>query len=389
MEFNSGIKGYSVLAKSKQEIINIFNSLDDFRDDSKVLYPINEILFLVVSAVLLGNEGWRAIATYGKEKIDFLKNFFPYLAGVPAKSTIQSVMSAFDSKKFETLLNEWGSYVNVVGEQIAIDGKCLRGARSPEDPMYLLNAFATGQGLLIGQEAIGSKTNEITAIPELIDKMNITGATVSVDAIGCQKKIAAKIIEKKGDYFLALKENQANLYNDVKDFFETRTEKVLKTGHKSLQSCEAFDKGHGRVEVRRCYSSDDTAWLNKNNPNWTNLNSICCIESERHINGEVSIERRFFISSTQSNAKKHLSYSRNHWAIENNLHWALDVIYNEDKCQVKKKAAINMGTVRKFILNLVKKFKTKTEDKTGTPILRMRAARNDDLAAEVLMGLAT
>lgn len=376
-----------MLAKSKQEIIDKFNELDDFREESKVTYPINEILFLVVTAILLGNEGWRAIAIYGKEKINFLRQFFPYQAGVPAKSTIQAVMSAFDSHHFENLLNAWGASINLVGEQIAIDGKCLRGARLSENPMYLLSAFATNQGLVIGQQTIGAKTNEITAIPELIDKINIKGATVSVDAIGCQKKIAEKILQKEGHYFLALKENQPNLYKEVKSFFD---EKIASYSleDRSLQHCETLEKGHGRIEVRRSYSSDDIELLKQNNPDWKSLTSICCIESERHIKGEMSSERRFFISSTESDAKQHLSYSRNHWAIENKLHWALDVIHNEDKSQVQKKAAINMGTIRKFIINLVKKFKTKTDDKTGTPILRMRAARNDDLASEILMGLA-
>jgi predicted transposase YbfD/YdcC len=277
-----------MLAKSKQEIIDLFDELEDFREDSKVLYPLNEILFLVITGILLGNEGWRAITTYGTEKIDFLRSFFPYRFGIPSKSTIQVVMSTFDPKKFEQLLNTWASVINPRGEQIAIDGKCLRGARSPDNPMYLLNAFATKQGLVIGQEAIGSKDNEITAIPALLDKINITGAVISVDAIGCQKKIADKIIEKQGHYFLALKGNQPNLYEDVKGFFEMGISAPNK--NEFMTCCQTIEKGHGRVEVRRCYSSGMVDWLNKNNPNWNKLTSICCVESERHIKGKISTE---------------------------------------------------------------------------------------------------
>jgi hypothetical protein len=209
-----------MLAASHAKFVCLFKELEldleDTRDDNKVLYPLNEILFLVLAAVLSGAESWKAIVTYGEKKIDFLKKFFQFKNGTAGKTTILTIMQCMDKKKFESWLTQWAATLskNISGELIAIDGKALKGARKGQEknPLYLLNAFATKRGLVIGQMTINEKTNEIKAIPEMLDKLDIENAVISVDAIGCQKKIAEKIIEKKADYFLVEKHEKHLCY---------------------------------------------------------------------------------------------------------------------------------------------------------------------------------
>jgi len=377
-----------MLAVSHREFISLFNELADPRIEGQLTYPLEEILFLVISAVLSGAEGWRKIVRYGDTKLDLLRKFFPYENGIPSRYTLMTVFSLLDKKTLEHWLLSWtsGYLEDLKGELIAIDGKALKGASKGgkrEGPQYLLNAFATGQGLVIGHKAIAAKTNEITAIPELLDKLNIKGSTISIDAIGCQKNIAEKIIEKDADYFLALKGNQGNLFNDVIDYFKN----TLDT-QKELSYHKTIDKGHGRVEVRRCWSSDDIDWLKKNNPGWKNIQTICIVESERHIKGKKVTQKRYYITSNASDAEKLLGFSRKHWAIENTLHWVLDVQLQEDAAQIRAvNAAENMGVVRKVILNILKIYKQKTKDSASVSTLRMAAAWDDKTAYNILKGL--
>jgi predicted transposase YbfD/YdcC len=301
-----------------------------------------------------------------------------------------TVFSLLNKKYLERWLLSWtsGYLEELKNELIAIDGKALKGASrggKREGTLYLLNAFATGQGLLIGHHAIAQKTNEITAIPKLLDELSIEGAIVSIDAIGCQKNIAEKVIDKKADYFLALKGNQGGLFADVVTFFEG----TIKSAENKLFFAETVDKGHGRLEIRRCWSSNDIQWLSERNPGWEKLSSICMVESERHIKGEIERERRYYISSRNEDAKQLLSYSRRHWAIENNLHWVLDVQLNEDAAQIRaNNAAENMGVVRKIVFNLIKHYQKKFKDPTAISSLRMASGWNDNIAASILGGLA-
>ena len=384
-----------MLANNQAEFIDLFRELDEFRDDSKLLYPLNEILLLIIAAVLSGSESWRAIIKYGENKLELLRKFLPFQSGVPSKGTVIRIMNSLNKSKFEAWLTTWGSTLvtNMEGELIAIDGKALRGARKGENknPLYLLNAFATKQGFVIGQQTINKKTNEITAIPELLDTLYVQGSIITVDAIGCQKKVAAKIIEKEADYFLAVKANQPTLFDDIQNFFNTK----IGDEQEKLSYHETLDKRHGRIEIRRCYSSENIEYLQEKHPAWQDFNSICCVESERHIGSKKSITKRYYISSTAAGAETHLSYSRDHWRIENNLHWVLDVQFKEDESQIRiVNAPENMGTIRKLVFNLVNIFKKKndhlqkTKEKTGVKTLRLIAGWNDQVAEQILVGLA-
>lgn len=379
-----------MLAKTQKEFINLFRNLEEPREDNKLLYPLDEILFLVISAVLSGAESWRNIVKYGKTKLSILQQFFPYQNGIPSRFTIMRFFSILNKKKFESWLTLWANKLihNFNNELVAIDGKAIKGAKRhapTESPVYLLNAFATKHGLVIGQQTIGKKENEITAIPELLDKLSITGAVVSIDAIGCQKKIAAKIREKEADYFLTAKINQKKLFHELEDFF---SEEKLNANANKFTSYKTNNVAHGRIEERTCYSSEDISWIKLKNPDWKDLKSVCMVKASRTVKGVTTIENRYYISSTDSNAEKHLFYSRNHWAIENNLHWVLDVVLSEDGCHVRKNnAPENMGTIRKIVFNIVKKFKTRTNDSSGIPGLRLMAGWDDGVATQILSEL--
>ncbi len=208
-----------MLAKTKADFIDLFSELEESRQDEKILYPLDEILFLVLSAVLACAESWQDVVDYGNEKLFLLKKYFPYVHGIPFKSTICTVLGMVEKRKFEFWFTNWAdSLASVIpGELIAIDGKTLRGSKkNTEKASHVLNAFATKRGLVLAQRSVDDKTNEIPEIPKLLDILNIEGAVVSADALNCQKKIAEKVIEKKGDYFLTLKGNQGNLEDDVK-----------------------------------------------------------------------------------------------------------------------------------------------------------------------------
>lgn len=234
---------------------------------------------------------------------------------------------------------------------------------------------------MIGQKAIHEKTNEITAIPELLEQLNIEGATVSIDAIGCQKEIANKIILKGGDYQLALKGNQSSLLSDVMSLFDAK-----RTYFPDV--FEECNKGYGRVEVRKCEVLSNIEWLQKRHPAWKKLKNVVKITSMRDIKGQATTETRYYISSWISNAKEHLDKTRQHWAIENNLHWTLDVVLKEDNSHIRvKNAAENMGTIRKMVFNLIKRYKSKIASEVGVSGLRHDAMWDEQVALEILKGL--
>jgi predicted transposase YbfD/YdcC len=222
--------------------------------------------------------------------------------------------------------------------------------------------------------------NECPAIPSVLDELAIKGSVVTADALNCQKLIAEKIREKEADYFLAVKGNQGSLLDDIKGYFLNAP--------KFCKFYEEADKGHGRVEHRTCWTTSDIKWLQQMHPEWKDLNSICMIESERFIRGKSEKQKRYYISSTQSDPKKHLFYSREHWQVENNLHWVLDVVFKEDQATLAEQAAHNMAVMRKLILNMIKRYKKATGEKIAIKSMRKVASWSNDAAAEILKHLA-
>ena len=348
-----------ILATNKADFVKSFMVLDfdlnDTRQDSKLLHPLNEILFLTIAAVLSCAESWRQIYDYGVEKIDFLRQYFPYEHGVPSKSTLCSVLGLISKNNFEAWFIEWASHlIDILPEDVInIDGKTIKGSRTKnKKATHILNVFAKKQGIILAQRTVDEKTNEIPELPKLLDDLQIEGATITIDAMGCQKKVVSKIIEKKANYFIGLKENQPSLYDASRYLFSDKD---------NAPNCFDYfserNRGHGRIEWRKCWVTLIPDWFLQEYPEWTNLKSICLIESERHIiNGKRSIEQRFYISNEALDAKKGLTYSRGHWAIENQLHYVLDVTFKEDNCQVYN-AAENMSIIRKITFNLINKYR--------------------------------
>lgn len=354
------------MESERTELIGYLSIIRDPRLDRKKQHQLTDILFISVCACLCGCDTWEDIHEYAEIRENWLKNYIELSNGIPSVDTIARVFSLIDPDEFETAFRNWVSslYTNNSETVIAIDGKCLRGSRdSNKKAIHLVSAFAVESGLALGQVKVDDKSNEITAIPELLDALLLTGCIVTLDAMGCQKKIVKKIADKKGDYVISLKGNQGQLHDDISLFLKTEKENAFeKTAHDYY---ETIEKGHGRVETRRYWITNKIDWLDSKNE-WEKLTTIGLVESERYIKGETSTEMRCFICSIKPNAKKFATAVRQHWAIENNLHWQLDVTFDEDKLKMRvKRAAQNLAVLRRMVLNTLKQDKsTKASLKT-------------------------
>ena len=352
-----------------------FSTLVDPRVKRKKLYPLIEILFVVLCGTVCGAESWRDYVLFGKEKTDFLRQYFAFINGIPSKDTFARLFAVLDTKVFKICFTEWvKSLQAALKDIIAIDGKTLCNSidgRSNTPAIHMVSAFATEARLILAQQKVNEKSNEITAIPLLLDLLNLKGNIITIDAMGCQKAIAEIIQEKEADYVLALKSNHGTLHEDVKLFLEA--EAVKKSSVLIEDSHEEIDAGHGRIETRKCIVSSQIDWIEQR-LEWPGLKTIAMIKETREIGNKKSIEHRFFISSLAADAKKIASAVRAHWLIENALHWTLDVVFNEDYSRIRKKnAGQNMAIVRHTVLNMLNNAK-KAFKGTGIKALRKKAA---------------
>ena len=298
-------------------------------------YPLDEVLLSTLAAVVCGADDWEQVEGVAEGALDWLRGFLPFADGVPTAQTFRKVFRLIDKRALAENFAAWAaSTQRVEREVVAIDGKTLRGSKTARDgtgALHLVSAYATQAGLVLAQRAVDGKSNEITAIPELLDMLALEGAVVTIDAMGTQKAIAARIADKKADYVLALKGNQS----------ATRDDSVLyladpALANQGLRTVET-DAGHGRVEERHCRVVD-AAWLAERHPDWKNLRSLAEIQSVRidKKTGATSRETRLYISSLAPDPKAILDAVRSHWAIENCLHWTLDVTFDEDRCRTRK-----------------------------------------------------
>ena len=345
---------------TQPELLGYLSIIHDPRLDRKKLHLLTDILFIGVCASLCGCDTWEDIHLFAMTREDWLRNYVELPNGIPSVDTIARVFSLIDPAEFETAFRNWVCTLYEVkeGNIIAIDGKRLRGSYGAEQSaIHMVHAFAAESGLALGQVKTLEKSNEITAIPELLDALLIRGSIITLDAMGCQKKIVEKIIDRGGDYVISLKGNQGNLHDDVKLFLETEKQRnFCKTPHDYYETVE---KGHGRVETRRYWITDKIDWLDPEQK-WKGLMSIGLVESERYVKGEASHEMRCFICSIEPNAEKFARAVRQHWAVENNLHWQLDVTFDEDKLRARmKNAAQNLAVMRRMVLNVLKQEKSK------------------------------
>lgn len=367
-----------------------FDPLEDPRIDRKKLYPLKEILLVVLTGAVCGTQSWRDLVSFGESKLDYLRKFSDFKHGIPCKNTFARVLSALDSIEFKRCFMDWvQSFQVAVKEVIAIDGKTLRKSfdRSQEQSaIHMVSAFATSTKLVLGQEKINEKSNEITAIPKLLDLLSIKGAVVTIDAMGTQKKIAEKIRGKKADYVLSLKGNHSQLHADISLFLSTEIDKLNnKKPNKIIGFYEDNDKGHGRVERRTCYVTDKLDWLDQRSK-WCDLNSIALVESQVTVGDKTTTEQRYFISSLPANAQEIAQAVRSHWGIENSLHWVLDVTLGEDNSRIRKKnAPENMAIVRHIILNLLRSAKSHFRKDTSLKGLQRAAGWSDSNLDTIIM----
>jgi len=337
--------------KMKSNLHTHFKCLKDPRIDRNKQHSLQDILSLVVIGIICGADSWDAIEEFGKAKKEFLSTFLSLPNGIPSHDTINRVFSLIQPKKFELAFISWAKSLKnkeISSEVIAIDGKSVRGSKDSfhgSKAIHLVNAWACSNELVLGQLKVDGKSNEITAIPVLLDLLDIEGCIVTIDAMGTQREIATKIIENKADYILALKGNQGNLEEEVVSVFRVQ----------NIED-EAIDieKNRGRIETRTCQIIRDLKFLDKKE-NWEGLKSIIKITSIREIGDKKTTETRLYISSLEHSAKEINKYIRSHWAIENSLHWTLDMTFNEDRQRKRdKNAAENFAQAQKIALNLLK-----------------------------------
>lgn len=343
------------MSPNKIELLGYLSIVRDPRLERKKLHKLSDILFLSVCAGLCGCDTWEDIYDFAVIREEWLKQYIELGNGIPSPDTIARVFSLLNPEEFETAFRNWvlSLYKVEEGKIIAIDGKRVRGSYGNGKPaIHMVGAFATEAGLALAQVKTEDKSNEITVIPELLDALVLKGCIVTLDAMGCQKTIVKKIIDRGGDYVISLKGNQGTLHDDVRLFLTTQQEK----GFKNLAHdfYETIEKGHGRIETRRYWITNSINWLD-NKESWSGLTSIGLVESIRESQGETSREFRCFISSIKPEARRFAQAVRQHWTIENNLHWQLDITFDEDKLRARVGyAAQNLSIMRRMILNLLK-----------------------------------
>ncbi|MCS4185020.1 ISAs1 family transposase [Salinibacter ruber] len=375
-------------------LIDSFAEIEDPRHPRNTLYPIEEILLLAICGAISGADDFVSIAEFGEAKIGWLRGLLPFEHGVPSHDTLTRVFGQIEPSEFERCFRAWTRRVEekTDGQVVAIDGKILRGSRdraSGEGPLHLVEAWACGQNLMLGQRRSEDGANEIETIPELLEMLTLEGCIVTTDAMGCQTNVAEAVTEAGADYVLRLKDNQSALRADVERLFERQLDFGFGPGHTDV------DAGHGRVETRRCWAVDVAGKGLVDESRWPGLQSVALVETERFVaepqaeagpvEGETETEHRYLISSLKADAEKILEASRRHWQIENGLHWVLDVAFEEDHSQVRtQNAAENLALVRRLVASAVKQ-----DDRVdaGTKNKRKRAGWDDDYREHLLQNL--
>lgn len=363
-------------------LIEQFSILKDPRSDKNKLYKLSDIMVLSICAIVSGADGWEAIERFGKSKLDWLRQYIELENGIPSHDCISWVFSLIPPKKLQECFVQWTeSVVNLTqGEVISLDGKTARRSydkRKKCPAIHMVSAWANRNGMSLGQVATAEKSNEITAIPELLDMLIIKGCIVTIDAMGCQKAIAKKITEKEADYVLAVKDNQKFLHQAIIKHFETNKEN---RNTSDQHYYEEIEHAHGRTEIRRYWLSDNLSSLPKVDQ-WEGLSSIGLAEREYFEKETRRIEQRHYIVSFKNDAKAFGNAVRQHWGIENSLHWVLDVVFREDDSRIRRgHSPMNFNTMRQMSLNLLKKEKSKISIKQK----RFESALNDDFRAKVV-----
>lgn len=363
--------------------LKYFRELPDPRQRGKVMYPLEEVLLLCLLAVLAGAETITDIARFGETKLTLLRRFRSFEDGTPAHDHLGDILASLDAEQFQRCFVAWvAAQTGTAAQVIAIDGKTLRRSGSKKKdgkaPVHIVSAFAARQRLVLGQVKVAQKSNEIVAIPKLLDMLAIEGAIVTIDAMGCQREIAQKIVDKKADFVLALKGNQGTLQEDVKLFIEEQQANGFSDSKISRDT--TVDGDHGRIETRKTTVIHEVDWL-RDRHDWPGLKSVVVVESTREIGDKIECEKRFYITSLVLAANVMGPIVRSHWMVENGLHWVMDMIFRDDECRLRTdNAPANFTTVKHMSHNLLRKAPTKDS-------LRLRrkvAAWDDDFLASLI-----
>jgi predicted transposase YbfD/YdcC len=333
--------------------LRYLKDLPDPRQRGKIMYPLEEVLLLCLVAVLAGAETIVDIALFGDKKLGLLRRFRPFAEGTPSHDHLGDILATLDAEPFQRCFVAWvASLTGAAAEVIAIDGKTSRRSKGAKAAIHMVSAFAARQRLVLGQVKVADKANEIVAIPKLLDMLAIEGAIITIDAMGCQRAIAQKIVDKKADYVLALKGNQGSLREDVELFAAEQKANDFKDS--TVSRDKTVDGDHGRIETRATTVIHDIAWLQKRHQ-WPSLKAVVMVDSIREIGDKIEQETRFYVTSLDLPANQMGRIVRSHWAVENSLHWVMDMVFRDDECRLRiDHAPANFTTLKHMATNLLR-----------------------------------
>ena len=364
-----------------------FSNLEDPRVRGRIGHHLLDIIVIAICGVICGADSWVEVETFGRAKEKWLKSFLQLPNGIPSHDTFGRVFAQLDAEDFQMHFMEWVRSVEEVtkGQVIAIDGETVRRSHdrvNGRGAIHLVSAWATKNQLMLGQRKVDVKSNEITAIPELLRLLDVSGCIVTIDAMGCHKDIAAQIVEQDGYYVLAVKKNQRTLYKRIKELFDY----AEKEGYRAVEcdSVKTVNKGHGRVEIRQCWAISDPDFLFyvQDRIDWPYLQTIVKVVGKRRIGKEETSETRYYITNLESNASRLLQAVRRHWSIENSCHWVLDIAFREDESRIRQgHSAQNFAMLRRIAMTLLKRDAT---TKRGIKTKRFKAALDENYLRKLL-----
>jgi len=360
-----------------------FEGIQDTRQQGKIKYDLVEVIVLTIVAVTAGAEHWNEIEMYCKSKVDLFREKLNLKLknGIPIDDTFQRIFAIINPNELERRFVNWAKTISNIPENeiVSVDGKTIRGSRDDNySVIHMVSAWANKTGIVLGQQRVDGKSNEISAVPQLLDLIDVQGCTITSDAMSCQKKTVQKIREKDCDYVICLKGNQETLHEDVKLYFEAAEKEPQ---FYPLNRTATIDKGHGRIERREYFFTTDVEWI-VNRDEWADLNAIGMVKGTRIINNTKSVENRFFITSL-TDVERFSAAARLHWGVENNLHWCLDMNFDEDRCRMRKdNSGENLAVIRHVALNLYKSY---TRVNLSMKAKRFRCSFDDDFLCSVIL----